>query len=625
MARSRWAPLGVTVLLGASVAPGRAAGPAEVGLWRPDGVPQWSVRYGGFGHLDDLAMDGPDTGWAVDRHVGPGGAAQTTFVRLEAGILRSTQVVDGAMLGAVAALPQQALAVGLDGRAYQRLGDQWLAVPTGTGADLLDVSLAGTGDGWACGESATLLRWTGAGWQRHRPPAAAPSSPITSCVAQPDGTAWATSRSGTVLRFEHGAWRVVATPALHSAAEMALAPDGRVLVAGRGLLALADGGWQLQGDPGTSYRSVAWPDELAYLVADDRLARYAEGAVDPVRLDPGPPGLSDSRFERVVGAPDGAWGLAEGGELARVDAAGAAHAWPASAGFQALDLSDPATGWAGGPAVSTGLVGWSADGWTAAVDGRPGAVVWDLDLASTTDGWALGYAADEPGAMRMWRFDGGSWQDWAVDGGWNLSRLQVLTPDEAWAAGPENVVRWRGQVWTEVPDIPVGLSGALSVLRGGDDVRAWFGGYGAIHQLVGSTWARQPLPVDEEVLALAVTALDAGWAVTPHALLAFDGGAWRRAEPALAPGTGYVDMAALGGDVWMLLDPPSLLHRAGDRWEQHPLGAPSAGFRLLRLRPAPDPGRPGQAEVWLAGFPSLIARYRLLPAASRLALPLLGR
>lgn len=611
----------ILVLFAAFAAPVGQAAPAG----RGEGVPEWTVQYGGFKHLDDVAQSGADSAWAVDQYKSPESLNQTAFVRYEDGIWRVTQVADNVMLGAVAfAAPNGAMAVGQQGAASRWNGSGWQPVPTGTTQDLLDVSLSAPDAGWACGGSGTLLRWDGRSWRPYPLPFYLSLASVSSCVARPAGDAWATSLTGKILYFAGDNWQEVKAPDITQPVEIAFSPGGRALVVGRGALELVGGAWRTVGDASKTYRSAAFVGEQAYLVENDRLVQLVDGRIEPVTLAPGPGDLAHTRFERLVGGPAGAWALSSPGRLAWLAAGTATYRWPVATWFEGLDMLDPATGWAGGRAVLGGFVGRSPAGWAMQADPDENAVVWDVDLVSADDGWAASFDPDLPGTMQMWRWGGQRWAPWPIDKTWRLSRLQMLSATDGWAAGGNVIVRWRGSEWEALPGTPAGAAGVLSMLRGGDDPLGWFGGSGTIFQLSGSTWTPSPLPVQEPVRAVDVPVVDRGWAVTANHMLDYDGVGWQQVDAPKPAGSTYVDLDAVSTEnVWVLLSPPALLHWTGLTWEFHDLAPLGGNARPLRLRAVLDPQRPDHTDIWLAGSPPVVARYRVLTLVSQMLLPAL--
>jgi hypothetical protein len=607
-----------------AAAPAAASAPRQE---RPDGVPEWTVQYGGFKHLDDAAPIDATSAWGLDRLQSPEGLKQTAFVLQEGGIWRVTQVLDGIMLGAVDYRDGLGIAVGLGGAIFHRAGSSWQPVPSGTTDDLLDVTIGPGDNTWACGESGTLLRWRDGRWQRYPLSFALSQTSINSCVALPSGEAWATYLGGSVLRWDGSSWKVEDTPVIRRPVQIAFNADGsRAVVAGRGALELAGGSWRSIGDPNVSYRAAAFIGDEAYVVADDRLQRLVNGRFEPVTLASGPGNLAQTRFERIVPMAGGAWALSTPGSLAWIQNATATYRWPVSPRLEGVDLADPGTGWVGGVSVLGGFIGRSASGWTSQPDPEPGAVVWDVDLVGDADGWAASYDPDVPGTMVMWRLTAGRWQPWPIDKTWRLSRLQMLSAEEGWAAGGNIVVRWLGEDWEAVPGTPAGASGVLSVLRGGESPLGWFGSYGHIYRLSGTEWTDEPLPSAEDVRAVDVLREDLGWAVTESRLLGYDGQDWRALEAPKPGPSRYVDLEAVTeSNVWVLLDPPALLHWTGLAWEYHDLAPLGGNARLIRLRAVADPPRPDRTDIWLVGSPPTVARYRVLTTVSQLALPWLNR
>ena len=85
----------------------------------------------------------------------------------------------------------------------------------------------------------------------------------------------------------------------------------------------------------------------------------------------------------------------------------------------------------------------------------------------------------------------------------------------------------------------------------------------------------------------------------------------------------FRDLAAVtANDLWVLLDPPALLHWTGLAWQLHDLAPLGGNSHFTTLRACPIPQPTGCTDLWLAGSPPAIARYRVLTAVSQLALPI---
>jgi hypothetical protein len=611
-------PVLCVILVGAAARPAAAQEPPG----RGDRLPQWTVAYGGFAQLDDVAPLGPAAAWAVNAQLTPQGRAQTVFVRQDGAVWRVAQVVDGVALTAISfAGPDTGFAVGEGGQLWRWNGASWQRQAVPTTENLTDVAVAGPTAAWASGASGLVLAWDGRDWHRQDLPPDLQFTPVTSVAAPAADDAWATSLGGAVLHLD-GSWQIVKTPTIVRPVQIAFDGPGHALVVGRGALELAGGTWRAIGDPNTSYRSVAWVGADAYVVVSDHLVRYRDGTWTPVTLAAGPGDLAAKHFDRVVAAGGGAWAVASDGSLAWLSDGSARYVWPPVGTLRTLDVA-PGLLWAGGDAVTAGFVGFRDGALATQADPAPGSTVWDLDLRSAADGWAVSYDYAVAGTTELWRWDGTRWAQHTADKTWLLTRVQALSADEAWAGGGNVVVRWRGTDWQPLAGVPQGADGPLSILRGGDAPLGWFGSFGRVFHLLADTWSEQPVADAQGFVALQVWAEDDGWAATPTTLFHYDGQDWTPAASPKPTQAQFRDLDVVApNDLWVLLEPPALLHRLNGVWEYHDLAPLGGDAHFTRLRVAPDVAAPAHTAIWLAGDPPTIARYQLQTPATRLYLPL---
>ncbi len=598
--------------------------PPSRGPW----VPSWEVVYGGYRQVDDLAQVGPAEAWGVDiAELGTGGEKrpQTAFVHWKDGVWRAAQIADGVRLTAVAmAGTDFGFAVGAEGVIFRFDGWRWRAVGSPVRLDLFDVALLGPGEGWAVGERGLTLRWDGQRWRVTESPVQ--FARLTAVTILAPGDAWAVSRSGDVLHYD-GEWAVVQTPPINELADVAFDSPGHGMVVGRGVLELRDGQWRQLEVEARWTVSAAFHDGTAYVVADGCLLSYTGGAWLPVDFSAVPVELRGCGYQRVVPGRNGVWGLAADGTTVWITAGGAHFVRPAVSTFLALDMATPDLGWAGGDARTAAFVGAAGGRWSLEQPTALGTIVWDIDLVSETDGWAVGQLPGNPPLPRMWRWDGSRWSEWPVEKTWVPKGIDMLAPDDGWVSGSNVVARWDGDAWRHVPDAPLEVAtGVLSMLRGGDSPEGWFGSFGVIYHLHDGDWEPEVLPERVLLHTIDVPAPNEGWAASAGALFRYDGEAWHTVRVPLSPIAEIKDLhAPEPGSAWVLVDPDGLLHWNGVNWELHTLGRMGGHARPVRLHALrPDPRAPG-TDVWLAGAPPAIARYRVVAPLVRLYLPVARR
>lgn len=622
--------------LAAALILGGSGGPvarAQAMLPRGDWVPSWELLYGGFRQVDDLALVAADSAWGLDRSAFVAGRDtrdQTSFVRWEAGVWRSAQIVNDVSLSRIAIVGSTGFAVGDGGAIFRLIGSSWQRYPSPTGSSLSSLDLAGPADGWAAGTRGTILYWDGGIWRPTAVPDALRLVDIRAVASAGGGRAYAMAASGEVLVNDGTGWQIDATaPRIRRPAAIAFSAEGRGLFLGAGAWELADGVWREAGPDDLVYHDAVWRGSTAYVLVGEKVYRYAALDWSPVELPTG------SVVSGLAPGQDGFFALGTQGEVLRVrDGQAAESLWPQANPLEALDAVSDDFGWAGGLAVSAGMVGASDGPWRLAQAMPAGTRVTDLDLASEREGWAVGSAPGSPPEALAWRWDGAAWRAWPVEKTWDLYAVQAISEQEAWLTGSNVVARWDGSDWQQVEGAPFSARfGAFSMLRGGVEPEGWFGAEGEILHLADGLWTAQAIGEGYWVPRLVVSTANEGWAIArarsgteADRLLRFDGQTWTPVELPIPEAIGLLDVdSPAPGTAWVLVDANGLLHWNGLTWEYHilsPLGASIEPRRVRALRLDPDKR---DITVWLAGGRPAVARYRVVEPRQRVFVPLLGQ
>jgi hypothetical protein len=104
--------------------------------------------------------------------------------------------------------------------------------------------------------------------------------------------------------------------------------------------------------------------------------------------------------------------------------------------------------------------------------------IWDVDLLSRNDGWAVG----ERGRIAHW--NGVLWSDVPSPTSLGLHGIDMVSPTDGWAVGDSGViVRWEGKRWSLYPASLPNLR-AVTMLSAND---GWAVGWGIFHW-DGMTW-----------------------------------------------------------------------------------------------------------------------------------------
>jgi len=633
---------GLLVAFGvALVAPGplptRAAGGADI---RPPvgWLAAWDVFLGGFRQLDVAAADGPGTGWGADvalvEQVGT-----STFVRFDGGHFRGTQVEthlevrDIALRGDGTGFAVGRAGPGARGAVLALADGVWRRTATAP-AQLQSVALApGGGRAWAVGDLGTALTWTPeTGWVAEEFP---DGQAFLRAVAAPSADeAWAATESGELYNTVGGPWvRDTGAPAAQSPEAMAFAPGGDGMVVGGNVLLRHAGEWTEVTAAGGHHSAVAWSGSTAVVAADGKVFARRGAAWARVPLSDVPVASARVTVGDVAAAGDELYAFSRQGYAYRGTVTSLDYVWPRLGEMAAVDVLEGHVAWAGGRSAGWGLVGSEPpDGaWDQGLELPINADVTGVDLLSPEEGWAVGAVfLGSTGHSRMWHYTAGGWQPSAVGDDWQLARVQALAPDDAWTAGASLVARWDGDAWKPVEAAPFGaFSGALAMITGGAEPDGWFGGWGAVHHLLGSEWRTVDLPTPEEVRAMAVDGEGTVRALTASRLYRIEGEAVAEVQvPRAVPESRLIDMSLTdSGRLWILAAPDGLLLRSDGHWEGHELGVLGGRVRPTRVRawdrPAPEGAeglRPDQ-EVWLVGQESSVARYSLEVPVSHVYLP----
>jgi hypothetical protein len=628
---------GLILSLGLSGGPqrglARSDAPQQGPLTPPRGpwVPSWEVLYGGFRQLEDFVATGSDEGWGVDISAfveGRDTRDQTAFVRWENGVWRSVQIVNDLSLPQLDIAGDTLFAVGNGGAILRLVGQRWEREPSPTGRNLRALDLVSPEEGWAVGDRGTVLRWDGQSWSVSDLPPGFDLVDITTVAGDAPGHAYATAADGRLLVYENGAWRHDGTaPSFDRPVEMVFRAPGEGMLAGRGIFELKDGVWRSAGPDNLNYSSVAYLGDLAYMTVGGNL--YYRDGIDWLTADL----ENGSSYQRVVSTPGGVMALGQRGEIGRIREGQPGEILrPVIDPIEAIDAVSADMAWAGGLALSAGFVGARDGRWDQAQSLPIGGRVIDLDLASDTEGWAVGSLPDSPPIAQVWRWDGSIWKSWPVEKTWELYEVQSLGETEAWAAGRNVVARWDGESWSQVDGSPFDASfAALSMLSGGQEPEGWIGAVDAIYHLKGETWTAEPTIPGYWIPRMVVTAADDGWAIArdlaskaPDRLLRYDGVAW---TPFSLPMASDVDFlldvdSPVPGTAWILVDANGLLHWTGGNWEFHVLSPLGASIEPRRVRVLQLDPEKRDITVWLAGGRPTIARYGVVEPTHVIFVPL---
>ena len=272
--------------------------------------------------------------------------------------------------------------------ARQTVACAWQVVASPTTADLYDVSMASSGQGWAVGGTST---WQGS--------------------------------EGAWVRFADGRWTLASSPVakeLVPSDVLMLGPDAGWAVAN---------GYETPGNYGG--KLLRWSGSAWSALPGLRYQNYrALGAV----------------AGNEVWIAGGGGCCQTYGEILHYDGATLQAQW--TAGYpdfpQALDMLAPDQGWAVG-GLNGLILRYDGQQWQSVT--RPAQVTLNsLDMLSASQGWAVGDGGT------ILRFDGSAWSRVASPTSAGLNDVAAVSADAAWAVGGQgSILHWDGTTWSAVP------------------------------------------------------------------------------------------------------------------------------------------------------------------------------
>jgi hypothetical protein len=423
--------------------------------------------------------------------------------------------------------------------------EQWLP-----GAGFSSIDMVSATEGWAATASGDLWHYTEAGgWQfdAHVGFVLNDVDMVANASGELEGWAVGETRdeSGAqqqlIVHYENGQWGAQPSPGGGNIWEVAMVSASE----GWAIANVADGTRRLLRWDGSSWTVEPLPLEdtrlLLDLAVNDSGQGVAVGASALLSLSGGAwttvvaPATSGDLY--AVDVSSSGVGLAVGSSGAASLGGGVEPFAGPPVTVSALSLLGPGDGFAaGGGKLGSGRSGggpiWqlTGDTWSAApIENPTNLAIFDLDMVSDTDGWAVGNppAAGFPPAC--FRYDGASWEPFADCGG---IAVAAVAADDAWTVGANGVRHWDGAAWTFVPApgaTPATTFQDIDALPGGEVVIV--GTNGVIKRRTGGVWQVEAAGLTTQNLhAVAMAPGGEIWAGGNEVLLHFNGTAWEAFE-----------------------------------------------------------------------------------------------
>ncbi|MGD2207642.1 MAG: hypothetical protein PVH17_12785, partial [Anaerolineae bacterium] len=223
--------------------------------------------------------------------------------------------------------------------------------------------------------------------------------------------------------------------------------------------------------------------------------------------------------------------------------------------------------------------------------------LFDLDMLSASDGWAVG-GDERQGAI--YHYDGLEWTR-ALTLTYRLNAIHMLNATEGWAVGYNGTIyhystagEAASGTWQEVPSpTPFELFDVHAVAA--NDVWA-VGQNGRILHLGGGDWTLYESPTDGQIYTIQMVSPTEGWAFGNGAAIHYLDGVWSDAS---APAAFY-DLDMLASDSGWAVGWNSVAYYDGEDWTEVPVPF-SKRWRGIHMVSA--------GEGWIVGEDGFILQY----------------
>jgi hypothetical protein len=262
--------------------------------------------------------------------------------------------------------------------------------------------------------------------------------------------------------------------------------------------------------------------------------------------------------------------------------------------------------WSDGP-TDVWTVGSTGDPVTFQVDANGVALHWDgcawtqspLNItaglhdvwgASATDVWAVGFA----GTALHW--DGNAWSSFPTGTTGDLGAVSGTGGSDVWAVGLGGAFHWNGSAWSAVAGLPPSEP-SLSLYDGDvwavapNDVWVALGLPDGLAHFDGTSWTRIATPHPSFGFFGIWADGTTGWAVGEgRQIMRLSGGTWTQFQDPSGSAQGYLNVMALGADVW--INGQAVVEGNAGGAFQNVGGLPAGFFRGLWLT---------SSQIWMTG------------------------
>ena len=187
---------------------------------------------------------------------------------------------------------------------------------------------------------------------------------------------------------------------------------------------------------------------------------------------------------------------------------------PNETSMSAIDMVSPSEGWiVSAGAFWTNYYRWNGAVWVKATT-SPTYTENDIDMVSSTDGWAVGFAGQTV------RWNGSAWLE-VPNPATSLNGIDMLSATDGWAVGNDGTIfHWNGTSWSQVTSPTTIRLFDVSMVSTAD---GWAtGDNGILLHWDGSTWVQAASPVNSRITAIDMVSATDGWAIGWGGLLHYE-------------------------------------------------------------------------------------------------------
>lgn len=471
-------------------------------------------------------------------------------------------------------------AVGENGVILQWNGSSWVQIASPTTQTLYVVKMLSGTNGYAAGNRDTLLHWDGSSWTvvyfGNNP-----YGSIRSLAVLGNNDLWAGGSAGWISHWNGSSWDINGGGFSNSQiTSLSFLSENEGWAVGNGssgaIYRYKDGVWTDYSPPlgpvGSGFYAVKMISNSDVWIAGVNQGslgfRHWNGATwETIQ---GPTVFSSFSLAMVSGT-DG-WAVGEGGQILRfTNGQWTTYVAPQFAGLNSVSMLTATDGWAVGfGSMGAAISHWDGTTWNNVP--KPNVpqlgTLFSVKMFSSTDGWAVGdggtilrYSSgtwdisySNPAAGGFQTIDGISTNDvWVANGyitalgqdlimhwngGWHqtyislsdrIDAIKMLSADEGWAVGQNNVVVRRvGSNWSRYTDPNVG-GNSIDMISPTD---GWIAGGNNFYHWDGTYWAAFPYPTGPNSglypLAVEMNSSSDVWAMgTKGIIFHWDGISWR--------------------------------------------------------------------------------------------------